>query len=210
MTSSSTYWQLLSYILKTYLNSHMPKTQWQPKTQSSGLILHQGDSMGYSMIILHQEGLYLFGVFTHVSYLVSYFDLSGRLLVIWAVSLFSFHIILHLFTWFCSSNQRHLQIPARRSISPWLGEWGSGLYHSATVISATALCCQEMLLIHTRMVPHDNTPAPGLRDGRAPRVCHGVNAVKGCRVYTGFMIWEQMLSVAGVFTPAKAFYFMLD
>lgn len=53
--------------------------------------------------------------------------------------------------------ERHLQIPARRTISPWLGEWGSALHHSSTVIPATALCCQEMLLINARMVPHDNS-----------------------------------------------------
>ena len=45
VVSTSTFWQVLFYVFKTYFNSHMSKTQWQNKTESNDLIPYKCNIM---------------------------------------------------------------------------------------------------------------------------------------------------------------------
>ena len=45
VVSTSTCWQVLFCVLKTYFNTHMSKTQWQNKTESNDLISHKCNIM---------------------------------------------------------------------------------------------------------------------------------------------------------------------
>lgn len=134
--------------------------------------------MDCSIIIMFREGLHLFGVFKLNLYLFK------CILAIQAVSLSSLHITLHPFTLFHPGNHRHVQSPARRTISlewerlsllEWLEELGSGSHHSSTAIPATALCCCEVLLMNTRTVLYNQTTASCLWGSKHLLVCSEVS-----------------------------------
>ena len=125
VVSTSTCWQVLFYVLETYFNSRMWKTQWQNKTESNDLIPHKCnivDNYGLSC------GNHTLGKITFFWVFKLNLHLFKCPLALQVTSLSSFLSSLS-FTSFLpvypSRNQRHLQISNRRTI--WLCLENSGL-----------------------------------------------------------------------------------